>query len=145
MGRKRLARGTCEACGRQLENLRRLYCNPACHQEADYQRYIRCWLAGELNGGRAQGRVSNYIRRWLFERAGGKCEECGWSRVHPVTGLIPLAVHHIDGNAKNNRPENLRLLCGGCHMLTPTFGKLNAGRGREDRWQPRLVVAVAGM
>ena len=101
--------------------------------EFQYRRYIERWLAGEVSGGRAEGSVSRHVRRWLFERAGNKCEQCGWSRVHPVTKLIPLTVNHIDGNSENHRPENLQLLCGGCHMLTPNYGKLNQGLGRKKR------------
>src|SRR5207245_4777334 len=76
-----------------------------------------------------------HIRRWLFQRASNKCEQCGWCRVHPVTGLIPLTVNHRDGNSENHRPENLELLCAGCHSLTPHYGKLNQGRGRRSRLQ----------
>jgi hypothetical protein len=64
---------------------------------------------------------------------GGRCEQCGWSRVHPITGLVPLTVNHCDGDSENHRPENLELLCGGCHALTPNYGKLNNGRGRKKR------------
>jgi len=34
---------------------------------------------------------------------------------------IPLELDHIDGNNRDNRIENLRLLCPNCHALTPTY------------------------
>ena len=42
-----------------------------------------------------------------------------------------LQVNHIDGNYKNNREENLELLCPNCHSLTPNYRSLNRGKGRK--------------
>jgi 5-methylcytosine-specific restriction endonuclease McrA len=109
-----------------------------------YEVYIQRWLAGEVEGRRSEGAVSKHVRRWLFERAGNKCECCGWGRVHPVTGLVPLAVNHRDGNSENHRPENLELLCPGCHALTANYGKLNLGRGRKKR-REKLQSTSKGM
>jgi transposase len=60
------------------------------------------------------------IRRELIKFRGGKCEECGLAtwRDQP----IPLQVHHIDGNKKNNDLKNLVVLCRNCHGLTKNFG-----------------------
>jgi 5-methylcytosine-specific restriction endonuclease McrA len=113
--------------------------------ESQYRLFISRWLAGKVHGGCGEGRVSRHIRRWLFERAGAKCELCDWSRVHPVTGNIPLTVNHKDGDSENHRPENLELLCGGCHMLTPNYGKLNLGRGRKKRLEKLRLQLAEGM
>ena len=37
---------------------------------------------------------------------------------------------HIDGNSKNNKEENLTLLCPNCHSLTKTYKGANRGNGR---------------
>lgn len=37
------------------------------------------------------------------------CESCG--------NKERLEVHHIDGNHKNNNPENWKVLCRRCHMI----------------------------
>lgn len=39
-----------------------------------------------------------------------KCQICN-SKIH-------LLVHHIDGNRKNNNPNNLKTLCDSCHKIT---------------------------
>ena len=144
MGKPRKERARCPTCDGTVENLKSNWCSLRCQMEWRHWDFIRRWLAGEVTGGCGEGRVSRHIRRWLFERASSACEQCGWNRVHPVTGRVPLTVNHIDGNSENHRPENLELLCGGCHMLTPNYGKLNNGRGRKKRLQ-KLHEKVLGM
>jgi len=144
MPQPRKPRAQCLNCGWIVLNPRSKCCTLACHRKAQYKRYIERWLAGEANGSSAEGQVSKHVRRWLFERAGDQCERCGWSRVHPVTGKIPLTVNHIDGDSNNHRPENLELLCGACHTLTPNYGKLNNGRGRKTR-REKLQSQAKGM
>lgn len=52
------------------------------------------------------------------------CEVCGWCR-KTIDGRIPLELDHINGDHKDNRLENLRILCPNCHSLQPTHRGLN--------------------
>ena len=38
---------------------------------------------------------------------------------------IPLEIHHIDGNRKNNSDENIMILCPNCHALTDNYKSKN--------------------
>ncbi len=130
---------TCIKCGKKAF---RKYCSLQCQADYEYNEYIKQWMAGEVSGGQknGSGAVSSHVRRWLFERSGSKCEallddgsRCGWSRINKHTGKIPLNIHHKDGNSENHRPENLELICPGCHSLTETYGNANKGHGRKGR------------
>lgn len=60
--------------------------------------------------------------------AAERCALCGTGRTWRERPL-PLEVDHIDGNWRNNRPENLRFLCPNCHSTTDTY----RGRGKGLR------------
>lgn len=61
------------------------------------------------------------IKNWVIKERGYKCEECSlseWNGKH-----IVLELEHINGDRKDNRKENLKILCPNCHSQTSTFRK----------------------
>jgi predicted HNH restriction endonuclease len=61
------------------------------------------------------------IKNWLLKEKEYRCEECGldeWQGKHLV-----LELEHINGDRKDNRKQNLKLLCPNCHSQTKTFRK----------------------
>jgi 5-methylcytosine-specific restriction endonuclease McrA len=74
------------------------------------------------------------IRRHISREYGYNCAVCNISDWQGQ--LITLQVDHIDGNAGNNSPENLRLICPNCHSQTKTFSGRNKGSGRAARGLP---------
>jgi len=62
------------------------------------------------------------------------CERCGISEW--LAAPLSLALHHINGNGRDNRLENLQFLCPNCHSQTENFAGRNArrnGNGADAR------------
>jgi hypothetical protein len=53
-----------------------------------------------------------------------RCEQCGITEWQGRP--LSMALHHLNGDGRDNRLENLQLLCPNCHSQTDTF----AGRNR---------------
>ena len=64
---------------------------------------------------------SNHLRERLLESGlkEARCECCGLTEWQGKP--IRLEVHHINANHKDNRLENLQILCPNCHSLTDNY------------------------
>ena len=60
-----------------------------------------------------------------------QCENCGNTEWQGK--LIPLEVHHMDGDRLNNVLENLQLLCPNCHAQTENYRNRNISTEKEKR------------
>lgn len=127
----------CQSCNQELRQLRNKFCSNKCQGNYQYKIYIQSWKQDKVNGlrGIKTQVISKHITRYYIEKYRETCFICGWKKIHPSTGKVPLEIDHIDGNSQNNREENLRLICPNCHSLTPNFRNLNKGKGRSWRGQ----------
>ena len=125
----------CTACNKQIHRADRQYCSVKCQCDSYYNQYVARWKQGLEDGNRGitTRLVSGHLRRYLQGKFKDKCSRCDWSKKNPKTLVVPLEINHIDGNAENNKEENLELICPNCHSLTPHFRNLNKGNGRAWR------------
>lgn len=70
-------------------------------------------------------KTSNHLRKRLIdeglkEERYEKCKNTEW-----LKQPIPLELDHINGDNRDNRIENLRILCPNCHALTPNYSGKN--------------------
>jgi 5-methylcytosine-specific restriction endonuclease McrA len=122
---KRSEKKYCGECGVEIKNNknRSIFCSIKCSGEQRRRLTFESFLKGEVKTRRT-------IKRILYERDGHKCSVCNLTMWR--NKKIPLEVDHQDGNASNNMPNNLRLLCPNCHAQQPTSKGSNRGKGRKS-------------
>jgi predicted nucleic acid-binding Zn ribbon protein len=126
----------CEHCGKTLLKRQKTFCSSKCQRDHEYEEYIVAWKNGEVNGMRSKTLISQHIRRYLLEKTNCSCEICGCNWINPKSGKPIVQIHHIDGNAFNNKEENLQVLCPNHHAMTETYGNNNEN-GRTKRLKER--------
>ena len=130
--------GTCVNCGSpRVTEKSPLYCGEQCRQAAELVRYVRACrrdgrdrrpdiqeaikmrLAMVLGGGYPERsrRVSDVVRAEVFQRACGKCENCGRKLDLDGTTGDPDAlatIQHVHGDSNDH--SNLKAFCRRCNM-----------------------------
>jgi hypothetical protein len=86
-------------------------------KETLFNKGLANFLAGNIKD-------RSIVRKWLIKTRGEQCECCNhlpeWNGKY-----LALQVHHVNGKNKDNRPNNLQLLCPNCHTQTDTFAGRN--------------------
>ena len=69
---------------------------------------------------------TNKVRKKILEEGlkPHRCECCGLEKW--MGQLIPLELHHKDGNRHHNEIENYELLCPNCHAFTDSYRGKNS-------------------
>lgn len=71
------------------------------------------WQGGKRKPTRAPG-FTKVLRCQIRNRDGNRCTQCGARS----KGFRQLAVHHVNFDGDDHRPENLITLCASCHART---------------------------
>ena len=82
------------------------------------------------------------LRGYVLKYYPYTCASCGISTHNgkPIT----LEVEHIDGNAKNNKKENVCLLCPNCHSQTDTYRSKNVGKANRPELTRKYIRNIDG-
>lgn len=126
--RRVINRPPCAVCGGLVNHKNHTCCSAYCRDV----HYAATVVDPRVEAGEVRERATLF--KYLIRHNGQVCSECGLSEWRGV--LLPLEVDHINGDASNNFPSNLRLLCPNCHSITPTWKGRNKGNGRKARGIP---------
>lgn len=119
----------CLICGKPVKNL---FCSPKCQSVYRQQNVVKHWKETGNTGCQPQTTLRNAIRTYIYEKQNYKCAICGIKNIWNGK-LINFVLDHIDGNAANNKEENLRLICPNCNSQLDTYKSRNKKSARSHR------------
>lgn len=121
----------CLGCGSPLtKRSQKVYCGNSCQALVRRAASTQQWL--ESGTARIDGHQGHYIREYLADAQAGCCAICAGATTWQGLPLV-LVLDHMDGDATNNRRDNLRLICPNCDSQLPTYKSRNRGKGRHYR------------
>jgi len=119
----------CLGCGARITS--KFFCSQACQTSFRWdKRKENFEKTGEIGATNDSSR-RKFLKRYLTEKKGQKCEICGTTEW--MGKPVPLVLDHINGNGDDDDLSNLRLVCGNCDMQLPTYKGRNIGKGRQWR------------
>lgn len=111
-------RRPCNHCGTPVTERHNKYCDRCIEQ-----RVFRPPLS------LSEAKTDRARRLALIRERGHICSVC--KNTEWNSKPIPLEIDHINGDATNNSPENVRLICPNCHAQTDTYKGKNMGKSKR--------------
>ncbi len=126
----------CKRCGKDIcKGNKSGYCYQ-CIVDVRREEKIKKWLETGDTGMKVDTTIRGVIREYILEQQNHKCAICNmidqWNN-KPINFILD----HIDGNAANSSPDNLRLICPNCDSQLDTYKSRNKHSARNARkdWQ----------
>lgn len=124
----------CKNCGKETNSShdKQIYCSFDCSVEnkrkIKYHEY--------LNNQEKYCNVTSGIRwlkKYFLQDQDNKCNICGVKNIWNGKPLV-FVMDHIDGDASNNKRDNLRLICHNCDSQLDTYKSKNKNSARKERY-----------
>lgn len=129
----------CNYCGRMFitskKNAR--FCSSQCQHKQKHLESYKDFI--ENNDKYCRGNYTpKHFKEDFLEEQGNVCAICGCGQIHNEKPLI-FILDHIDGNASNNKRENLRMICPNCDSQLDTYKSKNKNSSRRNYWKERII------
>ena len=125
----------CLECGNTFYNKQsNVYCSAVCYLTAKSNKTKERYEQYKEHNGENVPQKANYnidwIKKFLLEEQEHKCSVCSMRNEWNNKPLI-FILDHIDGNASNNKKDNMRLVCSNCDSQLDTYKSKNKNGARS--------------
>ena len=79
----------------------------------------QAWNRGESLKEFKEYKKPKFLKNKLIKLRGHQCESCKLTEW--LGKIIPIELHHLNGDRKDNIDGNLQLLCPNCHAMTKNY------------------------
>jgi hypothetical protein len=122
----------CKNCRKQCDVYANKFCSIKCQGEFSSKEKYKDFLENNEKYCRANFNPKA-IKKWFLQEQDYKCAICGIENVWNGKELV-FVLDHIDGNAANNKRENLRCVCPNCDSQLDTYKSKNKNSARKERY-----------
>lgn len=135
---------TCGFCGKEFETRypNAQYCSGSCaayvHGMKVHAEKLQYYYEHQAEFIGIQDNKVKIFKKDFITEQGNKCAICGMSQEwngKPLTFILD----HIDGDATNNRRENLRCICPNCDSQLDTYKSKNKHSTRRDYYREKTI------
>lgn len=136
----------CECCGKEFrtKNLMAKFCSNECSTLAAKEKKYKDFIENNDKYCRGNYTPKRFLREVFLTEQNGVCAICKCKPEHNGKPLV-FVLDHIDGDASNNRRENLRMICPNCDSQLDTFKSKNKNSTRRNYWKEHILKNIPTM